>query len=93
MSHGLVLRGAGAKKECDSTDLDGNLLTVDPTLTGEAFQLAKAAVYWRACAAWNARDRSTRERISQSQTSCGQPGSEGSEGSQPMGSSPPVEGG
>ena len=50
-SYTLVLRGPGAQSQSDCTDHDGNLLSVDPKLTGERFYEAKEAVYRRACAA------------------------------------------
>ena len=89
--HACVERTWGQKR-CDCIDLDDNLLSVDPKLTGERFYEAKEAVYRRACAAWDARDNSSRARISQSQISGGHPGSDGSQGSQPQSFSPPVEG-
>ena len=91
-SYKLVLKGKGSAHLSDSTDLAGKPLVVDATLTGDAFLTAKAAVYRRACEAWNARDASTKERITTSASSEGSQespnrGSDTSAGSQPVDSS------
>ena len=91
-SYKLVLKGKGSAHLSDSTDLAGKPLVVDATLTGDAFLTAKAAVYRRACEAWNERDTSTKERITTSASSEGSQesphrGSDTSAGSQPVDSS------
>ena len=91
-SYKLVLKGKGSKHLSDSTDLAGKPLVVDATLTGDSFLTAKAAVYRRACEAWNERDTSTKERITISASSEGSQesphrGSDTSAGSQPVDSS------
>ena len=88
-SYKLILKGRGAAQLSDSTDLAGEPLVVDGTLKGDAFLTAKAAVYRRACEAWNARDASTKARITTSANSedsqeSPNRGSDTSAGSQPV---------